>query len=386
MQQLARVSDKGTVYTDDQVTGFLIAQTNQERWLFDQLDAGLNYKNDISPFVDYDKASPKIVHDASSVVPRSLTLAVRGDSPLNEQDFLSDIIRVRYQLKAPDGGWLEWLLGHFTLTPFDKDSYSGWEWNTIKSPDFGQLLVDSTFTTAFTVPAKTNYVTAIRSIVIGYGGKTTIPINIIATDKTLPASLSWEIGVPRLQAVNDLLQAINYFPAWFDETGTLTSSPIPDYNTVLPTFTFDTTQKFSTIMSPLQSRPDISKAYNIIIVIGEDARHTAIYARYENSNPSDPISTAKFHPKTSVVRDSKIADIPTAQARARTEAQAASRIFGKLSISSFPWAVSQNKDVYRFIYNSSTQGLQSDLYLETKWEHTCGAGKPTIHQFEKIIQ
>lgn len=387
MQSFARTSTLGTTYTDAQVRALLIDQQNQERWFFDLLDAGFNYKADLTAFVDYEKQTPKIVHDSTAVVRRNLAFSLRGDGP--EHDILSDLIQARYQVMAPDGGWLEWVLGVFTIVPHDHDIYPGWTWNRFQIPDLSQLLVDSNFTSSFSAQPGQNYISVITSIVNSYGGFTPININIPPTSSVVPATIAWETGITRLQAINDLLAAINYFPAWMDETGTLRSAPIPDYLYVTPIYTFDTTNNSSIVLTPIQGRPDISKIYNQVVVNVEDARRVAFSVPYNNDNPNDPISRSNWHPKTLVVRDSKIVDKATALNRARYEAQLASRHFETAIMSTFPWPLSQDQDVYGVVVAPAELEPEIpnlDYFVETKWEHSCKAGMPTIHTFEKIVQ
>jgi len=387
MQKLARVSTLGTSYDAKAVTDMLLDQQGQERWFFDQYDATLKNKTDFSPYVDFENTSPRITHDSTSAIQRSLTMTLRGDAPLKEINFLSDIIGVRYQLRSPDGGWVEWQLGRFTLTPFDQDIYPGYTWNMLTTPDFGQLLTDATFISSYTVRKNVNYVGAVKAIAQGYGGRTPIFTNIQPSDAILPASRSFDAGETRLSAINKLLASISYFPAWFDEVGVMHSSKIPDYTKVKETFLFDTTSGSSITMIPIQERPDISKVYNQVLVIVEDARKTnniRMSYLWKNNNPKDPVSLKNWHPKTLTIRTSSIPDKKHMIARAVSEGQAASRVFGKLTAGTFPWPISQNRDVYRWIYSTPDEGFNNFLYVEMKWDMICKTGQMSSHSIERI--
>lgn len=382
MQALGHTSTLGNVYTDAQVAARLILNTGAERWLFDRLDASFNYLSDLTPFVSYTQP-PKITHDATAAVKRKIKLTIRGDAPLNP---LSDLIRVHYQLMMAPNDFLDWALGTFVMLPPAKTISKGLTWGTIDGTDLSQLLVDGAFANSFSVMSGQTVVGGVKAIVQSLGGKTPIQVQIPDSGQTFPASFALaQPGETRLQAINKCLQAINYYDAWFDELGVMRSSPIPDYTTITPSFTFDTTLNAEQVKTPITQSIDMSNAYNQVLLLIEDPRRTPIYVLYQNIRPDSPVSIPNWHPKLKLIRDSSIVDVASAYARAQTYAQQAARVYSKILINTWPWPLSQNYDVYQLIYSTAEEGLSSFPYLEEKWEHECKTGGNTSHTFSRIV-
>jgi hypothetical protein len=72
--------------------------------------------------------------------------------------------------------------------------------------------------------------------VAGYG----FAANVTTSTKTLPVAIDWAGGTSKLTIVNDLLAAINYAAAWFDEDGTFQAVPYVLPDTVVPGYVYAT--------------------------------------------------------------------------------------------------------------------------------------------------
>jgi hypothetical protein len=382
MQPLAAVSSAGTAYTAAQVAAMLFGPTGRETWVFYHLGPDKTWRHDISSYVDHD-SEPKVEHDTTRAVMRTLDLRLRGDAPVNP---LRDLIQPRYRLYAPDGGYLEWPLGVFSVVPPPRAISPGLTMLSMKLPDVTQLLVDAAFSSSFTAPRGTSYIGMIQLIVSSSGLPTPIPVRIPDPGTALPATLTWEYGTSRLKAINDLLGALSYFPAWADEHGILRSSRIPDWNTVRPTATFDATSGQAAITASFEVTADPSKAYNQILVVGEDPRREAVIGFYENTNPLSPVSTANWHPRMlPPVRDSSIADEYCAALKAKALAQQYARVYSEATPDSLAWPVSQDHDVYQLRYASPQEGTVNAPHVEVGWTMTCRAGGPTRHRLTRIV-
>jgi hypothetical protein len=370
----------GTAYTADQVVAILTGVVLTERWKFERLAADGTI-GDL--FV---QPGAEVQHDTTRAVKRSLKFTVRGDVALTP---FSDLVRVRYQAYAPDGGWLDFVLGIFTVVPPSKAIQPAATWRTYDAYDLTQLLVDGNLTAALGLAAGAPYLSSIQSVVGDYGGGTPLPVSIdlgSAASPNLVAPLGWDAGTTRLTVVNDLLGGINCFPAWIDETGTLRSRTIPDWNLITPSFTFDATVQGSIVHVSGTETIDITKAYNQVLVISDDPRRPPpLSVLYTNTRPDSPISVPNWHPKLTTVRDSTIPDIAVCLAVAMTKAQEAARIFSRLTVNTTAWPVSQDNDVYGLIYQTADEPLNAFNYLETRWTHRCKAGALTEHELVRLV-
>lgn len=390
MQPLARTSlldpgtgRGGTAYGTAQVATALLTPGQQEKWIVERVSQdGAGVLQDLSALVVGSGAV--VEHDTSRAVRRTCHVSLRGDAVLQPWQ---DLLRIHHQVRALDGGWLDFSMGLFVLLPPRKNISPSETILDIDGADLSQLLVDAPFLQSFGAAAGANYIGVIGSIAASYGGVTPIPVSIPDFGLKLPAALSWDAGTTRLKAVNDLLQAINYFPAWIDETGTLRSSPIPDWNTVQPAFVFDTTQGQSNVKAHLHEDPDPSLAFNIATVEVADHRrgYPPFSVSYANTSPLSRVSTVNWHPKGVVIKDSKITDVATALARARAEVQAGARVYSPLTLPTLPWSVGQDNDVYGVNFQTKDELLTSFNYVEARWSHVCKAGASTTHVLNRLV-
>jgi hypothetical protein len=382
VQSLAGTSSLGTSYTAGQVYGFMAGQA-RETWTWDWLGPQGQYQGDLTPYVLTEPAA-QLQHDDTQAIQRTCRVSARSGLAINPN---RDLLRPWYRLFTPDGGYLSWPLGTLTFGPPVKVMNEALTINQYTASDLSQLLVDSKFLNAFSIPGGTSYLAAIGSVIALLGGPTKLSVLIPDPGKALPAAMTWDADASLLKAVNDLLAAVNYWPAWFDEWGVMRSSPIPDYNSVLPDWTWDASAGQSVVISKdFQETPDRSSAANIVRVIGEDPRtRKPIVGYYENNRPDSPVGRVQWHDVVKVIRDSTIADQPTADARALTEGQAAARIYSNLLISTVAWPANQPHGVYNLVYQNPDEGLQDWNYLSVGWVMNCQVGAETTQTLQRIV-
>lgn len=379
-------SSVGTVYTAAQIGAQLLGTSLQMRWIFDLLSSGGNYKADLTPLVDSHQPAT-IDHDSEKAVKRSLNIWLWKPAP-SLANMAQDLIRVRYQLMMPDGGWVGWRLGEYQCVPPIKtisESASNWK---LTAPDLSQLLVDAAFTNSFSVQAGLSCPAAVSAIVSSYGGRVKLRVIIPDNGAVLTGSMSWDAGTSRLAAVNDVLTAFSYKPAWMDGPA-LKSRPFVDYASVTPAYTFDTTQGVTAALSPIVETPDWSHAFNQFRVIGSDPRKTPpqpVTGWYENDSPLSPTSTISTRPRMApVINDSKIVDSRAANARARAEAQKAARVYATLSLPFLPWPFGEDLDVYGLVISTPDEGVVARKYLNTNWLHPCAANQATTMSLQRVV-
>lgn len=386
MQLLNRTSSLGTNYTKDQVVAQLFGPAISEQWVFDWLGPDGRYLGDFTKYLD-DALTPKVIHDVRQSMKRSLIFNVRSIAALSGVNPLQDLVRVHYQLKMPDGGWVDFTVGTFALLPPKKEIKVKTN-QTFQCADLSQLLIDGAFTSTFTMragnavgPAATAIVSSLRS---QYPFQFILPD---ATGKVLASDLVWEAGTSRLQALNDVMAAFNYAPVFIDEIGQIRSYPLPDWSQAANSYTFDL-MNTSAGKIPVSEQKDLSKAFNQCLVVVERGSPTpatfAVLA--QNTNPASEVSINRWHAKMGpVIRDPKIVDLVTAVARARYEVQAAARVYDPIIVQTLSWPVSQDLDVYGLFYNTADEGVQYGKFLELRWEMECVPGGTTTHELQRVF-
>jgi hypothetical protein len=380
MQSLAQVSSKGTSYSGVAVAALLSGPNLQQRWVFDRIQSN-GQLSDLTRYVDTSTV-PEITYDSEAAVKRSIRMQLRGDAPLLS---LSDLIRVHHQVLAADGGWLDWPLGTFVLVPPERVITPTYTQRLIEALDMTQLLVDAEFLESYGVSAGASYIQSAVAIGQLYGGQIPLQFSIPDNLKTLPQSLGWQAGQTRLSAMNQLFLNNGYVSLWSDAMGVLRTGPLPDYTLTLPSYTFDQLHNAGIVISPLGDRPDPARMYNIVVVKGEDERRVPFSFSWVNPSPLAEASALRWRPKVKIISGSDIADASVAQQVAQSEGQASARVYSVLEVNTFPWSVSEDRDLFRLIYNSVDDGLQVNDYVEIKWVHRCAVGAPTTHFFERVV-
>jgi len=385
----AAVSGSGTSYTADQVYALLL-RSHTESFSFDWLNQERIYQGDLTPYVVEDSL-PQLSYDSTQAVPRTLTFRTRGKpAKLNP---LTDLVRVHFRVLAPDGGWLDWTIATLALSQPRKSIREGWTLYDWTASDLTNWLVTDEFTQSYSLQGGTDAIAGAKTVLGSFRGPT-LAVLIPGSSRSLSLrdSLSWDRGRSRLQAIDDVFQAVSYRPVWPDEWGDLRSEEIPDYNFELPSFTWDATAGNSVVLSTdagLQEQPDPANAVNFCAVVGEDPRaHLPIYAEHENTSPDSPVSTVALQRRlVKVVVDSKIADYASAKIRARAEVQAGARIFGKFTIltSAWPAWADGGYPLVRLTHSGADEGTQDWTYLVLGWSWTLAPGEVMTHTLQRVV-
>lgn len=382
-----RTSTAGTIYTAAQVQAALTAPTRRETFVWDRLDQAGRPLDDLTPFVDTD-TPPVITYDTTLAVKRSIAIRFKGDVPLYKGGVLSlnNQIRGHHRIQMLDGGWVDFTMGTFVVLPAGGPTSPSRTWHDLGGFDYGQLLLDYNFQDTVSVPAGISAVNAVASLLSIPGARTALKMVIPDLGTPLAMPITWDPGMSRLKAINDVLAAVNYFPAWFDAMGVMRSGPIPDWNTVSPVFTFDSTQG-SILWAPFTQTVDWAQAGNIQDVYVEDPRRPAFRVTYVNVNPLSPISIQNYHPKSlPPIKDSNIPDVASAARRAKSACQAAARLFQTTPMPTSIWPLSEDQDIYGVAFTDHDDGPQRLAVVEMGSTTTCQAGGGTMHTFTQLVQ
>jgi hypothetical protein len=376
----------GTSYSQSQILQAVFGPSLKLGWRFDLLYPDLSYKADLTALVDPSLQPPTITYDSTQAVKESLSIQMRPSPVAN---VLQDLVRVRFLVFTQDGSHCEWPIGIYSLVPPVKNIYDGYTWWQMSCPDLSQVLADAAFSVSTAVDAGVSYSTAIAIFCATYGGLTPLSTYIPNPSVGLPSSQTWTSGTSYLTAINNLLTAVNYKNAWL-EGNMLTASVMPDYNTASPVLLLDATAAGNTnaripIFAPLKETPDLSNAYNQILVTGQDPSNNPISAYYENNRPDSEISTVNWHPRLQVINNSAIANQAAAYAMAITQAQLAAQVYSQLQVETVPFPFFGDLDVIQFTYNSQDEGTVQYNYVVVKASHVCAASQPTTLTLQRIV-
>jgi hypothetical protein len=228
--------------------------------------------------------SGSVVVDALADVHRSASFVlIEGDAI----DYNRDRIKPYIRLTMPDGGQVSWPQGVFLLSSPDRvlspDTSVA---RTVTAYDQTVLLQGDSVSDRYSLAVGTKYTDAIATAVAGYGFAT----NIVASSKTLPVAIDWAGGTSKLTIVNDLLAAINYRAAWFNEDGVFQAVPYVLPDTVVPGYTYGT-DATSTIVGDITHSLDLFNVPNRWVLVVSEPDRPVLTSTYTNTSASSPTST-----------------------------------------------------------------------------------------------
>ena len=294
-------------------------------------------------------------------------------------DWLNDRVQPFCMLRMPDG-WVEWSLGIFLLNSPKRREQNRQVYRDIEAYDGLQVLLDDKFDSRYAIASGTKYITAINNIFFTLG---ITKINIPNTDLTLSITKEFEIGTPKLRAINELLGELNYTSLWVDERGYYTAMPyvIPSDRAIDYVYKDD---ELSIIHPGLEEELDLFSVPNKWIAIQSNAETEPLTSIYTNENPASITSTVS-RGRTVVDEPREVDNIANQTALdnyTKRLAFEASQIYGHIEFETAIMPMHSYSDLLQIQY--STLGI-NDRYVETNWTIPLQAGAKMSHRARKVV-
>lgn len=282
-------------------------------------------------------------------------------------------------VKQLDGrrGYVEWPLGVFLLTTPSRTLVDGS--HVVRNVDaYDQLLVlqDDKVTDRYTVAAGAVYTTAIDTLA-GSMLKA-----ITASALTVPVAMEWEPGTSKLRIINDLLGAINYKSAFFDENGRLVCQPYISPAGAASQWNY-TTDSSSVISGDIEQTIDLFDIPNSWVLVVSEPDRPAIVGSYTNSSPSSLTSTvSRGRTVVDFRTEQDAADQVTLDAKAARLAYESSQVYEIITFNTALMPIHGDADVF----NLTVDGLVlADKYSEHEWSLVLAAGSTMSHKVRRIV-
>ena len=151
----------------------------------------------------------------------------------------------------------------------------------IEAYDLSQILIDDKFFERFTISEGTSYIEAVNYILNSAGIN---KINIQYTEKVLPSTREFEIGITKLSAINKLLGEINYNQLIVDEYGYFISNPYKSPSVRPSEYTYKD-DSISVLASGMIEELDLFSVPNAWIVVVSNPELPPLVSTYVNENP-----------------------------------------------------------------------------------------------------
>ena len=319
-------------------------------------------------------AEGSIDYNSQTGIQRCASLTIKEEKDI---DFLSERIRPSMCLKT-NTGIVHYPLGVFLMSSPKRKAGTGFVGRGIECYDKCQILSDDKFDTRYRIPAGTNYIGAVSSILSSAG---ITDAQLTVSNKTLAADLEFDMGTSKLDAVNALLKALNYNNIYADANGKLVAKEYED-PILRPAETTYATNSKSIIFDGAEEELDIFNAPNKIIRYLETADRDVMIATVVNNDPLSKLSTvSRGRTIVDVDRVTDIADQATLEAYTQREA-AEKKIYQKII---FETAAMPNHESLDCLYIINKDLNVQGKYIELSWHLDMQVGGHMRHICRRAV-
>lgn len=325
-------------------------------------------------------ASATIRFDSESEIMGTANIEIMEDDFEKFFTFYIDLrIRPYFKLMT-DRGWLKYPLGIYIITSPVKVYKNNRICYTADCYDKNIILKEDKFIYKYIIHKGDNYVTGIKSILASAGIE---KHNIEASNLTANVDLAFPIGTSKLEAINDLLYAINYYPIHFDNNGTAVSSRYIEPMQRETEFDYMTDDK-SVILSGATQIMDLYNVPNIVIRYIENPDYDDyLISSYYNTDPNSPFSIDKRGRNiVDIEAVDDIADQETLDAYTKRIAIEKSQINESVNLLTALMPHHGYRDCI-FVRNDELK-IQTK-YIEFSWEMPLTVGASMSHILKKVV-
>lgn len=320
-----------------------------------------------------------MTHDSTAAIKRSASFGIR-ESIAKDVDFLSDRIRPYIRLKMPDGKWIRWSKGIFLLSRPERIEQDNGILRQAEAYDKCLILRQDKFTTRYLISAGSNVVEAVKAIVIGCG---ITKLRVDDSALNLREAKEFDIGTSKLDAINALLDYINYNSVYFDDDGFCCISRYVAPQRRRAEFSYRT-DKRSVILPGASDQIDLYDIPNKFVRYVESGEEEYLIATYINDKASNKLSTvSRGITVTDVESVSGIADLETLNAYVERIADERSRAYSTMILPTMIMPHHGNLDCL-MIGHDSFGNLEK--YIETGWSMDFTHKSIMSHTVQKAVE
>lgn len=230
-------------------------------------------------------ASGSISFDSTSEIMRTCSLTAKK-SELLDINTIDERIIPYFCILAPNGRWLKYPLGVFIINPSTQLSNKSIYVN-VEGYDLARLALDLKLENTATYAEGAVYTSSVSNRL----GAIYTNYDVVA-DTTLknPTDAEYEMGSTEIETINSMLNAINYYPLYFDEYGTAHAEPyiFPEDRTVQIQYSADNQ---SIIYDGVARSTNIFEIPNKFIRYTDDSDHEPLRSEVIVSDKTIPSST-----------------------------------------------------------------------------------------------
>lgn len=358
-------------YTHNQVLKIL-QSSRTLKFRYELLD-----KNEIK-LKDLKNVSGSLKFDSNQEIMGTASFTIKGMEDINDR-FIDLRIRPFMAVKVK-GQWLEYPLGTYIMSSPEKMRQgSSVIWN-VECYDYNTILKEDKNTKRMFIPVGQNYVRQVRNILNDAGIK---KINVETSALTVKKSLEFEIGTNKLEIINSLLEAINYEPLHFNNTGyAISKRYIEPLNR--RTEQAYRTDDFSIIKSGSKQSIDLYNVPNIFVRYTDDPDGEELRSEYINDDSGSAVSTVNRGRNIVDIQSvNDIADKDTLNAMVRRIAIEKSQTYDTITLLT---ALMPHHSYRDCIYVEEKTMKIGNKYIEYAWEMPLDIGATMTHTLKRVIK
>ncbi len=299
------------------------------------------------------------------------------ENEFNDVDWLNDKVQPVFILNKI----YEFPLGIFMISSPSRVMKKKSIYRSVECFDTTMVLLEDKFDTRYRILKDTNYITAITQIINSAG---ILKISIPYIDAKIKTDREFEIGMSKLEAVNYLLQEINYTSVWVDELGNFTSNPYILPNDREAQYIYRNDEMSIIIPDTPTEEIDLFSVPNKWIIVATNPETDPLVGRYTNENGVSPTSTVSR--RRTIVDYREVDDIASQSILdeyVRRIAYEASNVYGKFI---FKTAIMPHHTYMDCLYCEHTGLGVKNKFIETSWEIELKAGGKMSHSARRVIQ
>ncbi|CAK7084123.1 hypothetical protein [Tissierella sp.] len=299
------------------------------------------------------------------------------ENELRDIDWLNDKVQPVFILNNLH----EFKLGVFMISSPTRTLRKKQIYREVECFDTSLVLLEDKFDTRYRILKNTNYITAITQIISSAG---IWKINIPFIDAKIKTDREFEIGTSKLEAVNYLLQEINYTSIWVDELGNFTANPYILPNDRIVEYSYKNDDMSIIIPDSSIEEIDLFSIPNKWVIVATNPETPPLVSRYTNDNGGSPTSTVSR--RRTIVDFREVDDIASQSILddyVRRIAYEASNVYGKFI---FDTALMPHHSYMDALFCEHTDMSVKNKYIETSWEMDLKSGGRMKHSARRVIQ
>ena len=344
----------------------------------------LSKDNESKGFVDCILSGGAVQYNFLADIKRTANLSLGEFGDFDVIDFVSDRIRVHYQVRMPDGLWSTWSVGTFVFNAPKREIRGSVVKREVRCFDLSYVLQQGKNRFRYKVASGSNVVEKVREIIDSH--PSTLPHEIADSDQALESDVSWEPGTSALKIINDLLDAINYRSLYTDGDGVLRSEEYAVPQDRDAEITYDATDPNLSILGDESALTldlfDVPNRWALTVSQPDRAPLTAIY---ENNSVDSPTSIPNRGYVIADIRTDADEQTPTQEtldAKVRRIAHEASQVYEEFEFKTLVNPYHGENSIVEIIYPDA--GI-NHRYSETQWTLPLEAGQYMTHVARRVV-